>query len=248
MTTTGDRGGAAFAGERAVASVLAVIAHPDDETFGLGAVLAQFAEARADVRVLCLTRGEASTLGATVDLADVRAEELRCAARRLGLGDVFLLDLPDGGLADVPPEVLDGVVEQHLGDAELLVVFEPSGVTGHPDHRAATAAAERVGDRRGLTVLEWGVAGDVAARLNAELGTSFVGLDGDDVLVDRTAQRRAIPCHDSQARDNPVLARRLALQGERERVRRRRAVSRPPVIGRDPLDRSAVIESPLPLR
>jgi LmbE family N-acetylglucosaminyl deacetylase len=43
---------------------LAVIAHPDDESFGLGAVLAAFG-AGTQVRVLCFTRGEASTLGTT---------------------------------------------------------------------------------------------------------------------------------------------------------------------------------------
>jgi len=44
---------------------LAVIAHPDDESFGLGAVLAALSGAGAQVRVLCFTRGEASTLGTT---------------------------------------------------------------------------------------------------------------------------------------------------------------------------------------
>ena len=92
------------------------------------------------------------------------------------------------------------------------MVFEPGGVTGHPDHRAATAAAQRVADRHGLPVVEWGVAPEVATTLNAELGTSFVPFDGVDVIVDRSVQLAAIACHESQARDNPVLVRRLELQ------------------------------------
>jgi len=206
-----------------VRSALVVIAHPDDESFGLGAVIARLASAGADVRVLCFTHGEASTLGAGVDLGEVRTEELRGAAAQLSMSDVTLLDFADGGLAAVPDEVLDATVERHLGDADLLVVFEPNGVTGHPDHRAATAAAERVADRLAVAVLEWGVAPEIAARLNAELGTGFVGLAGDDIVVDRSAQRRAIACHHTQARDNPVLARRLELQGDRDRVRLRPA-------------------------
>ena len=201
------------------ATALVVVAHPDDESFGLGALLARLAGDGVAVRVLCLTHGEASTLGATSDLGRLRPDELRCAAAHLSVGEVTLLDHPDGGLAAVPGGVLDEIVEGHLRDGDLVVVFEPGGVTGHPDHRAATAAAERVAVRRGATVLEWGVPPDVAATLNAELGTAFVGLDGDDVAVDRAAQWRAIGCHESQATGNPVLTRRLALQGERERVR-----------------------------
>ena len=47
----------------------------------------------------------------------------------------------------------------------------------------------------------------------------FVAIDGADIDVDRAGQWRAIACHDSQAHDNRVLRRRLALQGTRERVR-----------------------------
>lgn len=207
----------------APASALVVIAHPDDESFGLGAVVGHLVSEGTAVDVLCLTHGEASTLGATRDLGIVREAELRCAAGELGVGRVTLLAFSDGRLGEVPPDELDAIVDAQLAGAELLVVFEPGGVTGHPDHRAATASAERVAARHGLPVLEWGVAPEVAARLNAELGTSFVGLAGVDVVVDRVRQHRAITCHQSQARDNPVLVRRLALQAETERVRVRPA-------------------------
>lgn len=60
--------------------VLAVVAHPDDESFGLGAILDAFAGAGAHVVVLCLTRGEASTIhGVSGDLAALRATELQNA-------------------------------------------------------------------------------------------------------------------------------------------------------------------------
>jgi LmbE family N-acetylglucosaminyl deacetylase len=198
---------------------LAVVAHPDDESFGLGAVLSALTRRGAAVRVLCLTHGEASTLGATVDLAEVRADELRAAAAVLGIRDVLLLDYPDGSLATVPVGLLDREVENQLGEADLLVVFEPGGITGHPDHRAATAAATRVAARHRVSVLEWGVPPDVARTLNDELATAFDAAPGVDVELDRTAQLDAIRCHTSQAHDNPVLRRRLALQGSRERLR-----------------------------
>lgn len=206
--------------------VLAVVAHPDDESFGLGAVLAAFAAAGSDVRVLCFTRGEASTLGAGVDLAEVRRVELATAADALGLAGVVLLDHPDGGLNAVDPATLDAAVLDALGSAATLVVFESSGVTGHPDHRAATASAFRVATDQGLDVVEWGVSAAVAEALNDELGTAFAGLDGDgvvDLAVDRTAQRAAIACHESQVTDNPVLLRRLELSGAVDRIRVHRA-------------------------
>jgi LmbE family N-acetylglucosaminyl deacetylase len=202
--------------------VLAVVAHPDDESFGLGAILAGLAAAGAEVRVVCLTYGEASTLGATPDLAEVRHWELTEAAERLGVAAVVLHDFPDGRLSDIATAVVDAVVEASLGDAATLVAFEPGGVTGHCDHRAATASAHRVAGRHRLTMVEWGVAATVAAALNAEFATTFVALDGDgsvDVAVDRAAQRAAIACHQSQARGNPVLARRLELAGLVERIR-----------------------------
>ncbi len=220
-----DRAAVDMAAVRQIARrgpALAVVAHPDDESFGLGAVLAALVAAGADVRVVCLTHGEASTLGAIHHLGRLRHHELTAAAERLGVTDVVLHDFPDGGLGGVASSLVDHVVERALGDAATLVVFEPGGVTGHPDHRAATASAHRVARRHGVTVVEWGVAPAVAAALNAQFGTAFVGLEGDavvDVAVDRSAQRAAIACHESQARDNPVLARRLELEGQVERIR-----------------------------
>jgi LmbE family N-acetylglucosaminyl deacetylase len=202
--------------------VLAVVAHPDDESFGLGAVIAALHAEGADVRVLCLTRGEASTLGASADLGVVRWRELTAAASLLGVAEVVLEDFADGDLSGVPVAAVDAVVSAHLNDAVTLLVFDVSGVTGHPDHRAASAAAVRVARRHHLDVLEWGVTPQVAAQLNIELATGFVALAGNgatDIVVDRTVQSAAIACHRSQAHDNPVLTRRLELQGTLERVR-----------------------------
>lgn len=202
-------------------TALVVVAHPDDESFGLGAIVSELVAQRVEVRLVCFTLGEASTLGAEPQLSEVRRHELTRAAKVLGVAQVVIAGLPDGQLATVPDHTLDQVVESAIRGGDLVVVFEPNGVTGHPDHRAASAAGVRAADRRGAPVLEWGVAPAVAHRLNEELGTAFTGMDGVDVVVDRTAQRQAILCHASQAADNPVLARRLEVQGDVERVRLR---------------------------
>ena len=211
-----------------VRAALAVCAHPDDESFGLGGVLAALADAGTTVDALCFTRGEASTLGSPRDLlalGEVRAAELAAAGVVLGLRGHELLAYPDSHLAEVPvAELAAHVVEaaQRQG-SELLVVFDEGGVTAHPDHRQATRAALAAANRLDLEVLAWAIPEPVAARLNGDLGTNFRGRFAAEidltVVVDRERQRRAIACHRSQATDNPVLRRRLELTGPTEPLR-----------------------------
>ena len=207
-------------------AVAAVVAHPDDETFGLGALLANLAGENRAVRVLCFTRGEASTLGISDGLGDIRRSELFEAAAILGVSEITLLDFADGALDAVPDTELDDRIDRWLTpDVAALVVFEPQGVTGHPDHQAATKAAERVADHRALPVIEWGIDPDTASRMNADHGLSLKSIvDGPDVhdlRVDRTAQLAAIRKHASQRDDHPIVCQVLALQGDIERVRLR---------------------------
>jgi len=206
-----------------VTRALAVVAHPDDESFGLGGILCSLMESGVEVSLLCLTAGEASTVGASSALGERRRVELADAAAELGLTSAELLDLPDGGLQALPPRHLEDLVETRLGDADLVVVFEPGGVTGHPDHRAATAAAEAVAARHGLPSLEWGLSKVVADQLQEQFGVPFVALESTgtwprEVSVNRRRQRDAILCHRSQDPGNPVLTRRLVLEGDTELV------------------------------
>jgi LmbE family N-acetylglucosaminyl deacetylase len=203
-----------------------VVAHPDDETFGLGALLANLASEGREVRVLSFTHGEASTLGATDGLADLRRRELFEAARVLGVTDVTVLDLPDGSLDALADAELDTRIDRWITtDVAALVIFEPQGVTGHPDHQAASRAAERIADQRALPAIKWGIDPATASRLEAEHGLSFAsigdGPDVHDIPIDRTAQLAAIRCHRSQLDHDPVVCRLLALTGNTERVRLR---------------------------
>jgi LmbE family N-acetylglucosaminyl deacetylase len=206
-------------------SVLVVIAHPDDESFGLGAVIDQLTAAGAAVHILCFTHGGASTLNQMhTDLHRVRETELRRAAAELGAAGVTLLDYPDGGLAGIAAVELAG----HVADAARaraigLLVFDDTGVTGHPDHRSATGAAVLAGRRAGLPVLAWTLPAAVAARLSADAGQHFAGQPPDRidlcVRVSRERQRRAALLHASQIAAGAVLWRRLRLLGDREYLR-----------------------------
>jgi LmbE family N-acetylglucosaminyl deacetylase len=210
---------------RDVRGLLAVVAHPDDESFGLGALIDRFTSCGIPVGVLCFTHGEASTLhGRPGPLGRLRVAELRAAARVLGVAPVELLDYPDGRLAEVSPAELAGHVMRMVRDLDPshLLVFDRGGITGHPDHTAATSAALDAARRAGLVALAWALPYAVAHRLNAEFGTAFVGRAADglqSLSVSRVRQRRAIAAHASQSRDNPALYRRLALLRDSEHVR-----------------------------
>lgn len=206
-------------------SILAVVAHPDDESFGLGALLARAAAAGARVGVLCLTHGEASTLhGVDGDLREIREAELHAAARRLGLCWVRLLDRPDGGLAALGGALVADVAAAVASfSPDALLVFDSTGISGHPDHVAATQAAVQVGRRSGVDVVAWTLPESVTRQLDDDGFHGFVGVPDSavDVIVeiDRAAQLAAVQEHPSQAVPGSPLWRRLELLGDREHLR-----------------------------
>ena len=142
--------------------VLVVVAHPDDETFGLGSVIAGAVERGAEVVVCCATRGEAGEsavpLAPDSDLGDVRVAELRAAGDVLGVAQHVLLDFRDSGmegpaaagwLAGAPEADVVEAVAAVIADVDPDVVVGLDVVTsdGHRDHDriavATVAAASR---------------------------------------------------------------------------------------------------------
>jgi LmbE family N-acetylglucosaminyl deacetylase len=123
----------------AAGGLAAVLAHPDDESFGCAGALAQAHDDGATTRLLVVTRGEAGTPDGQPDPAfgDRREAELIAAARVIGLDEVSILDgYPDGGVADQDFETLVEEIAAWLEDRkpQAVITFGPHGVTGHPDH------------------------------------------------------------------------------------------------------------------
>lgn len=206
--------------------VLVIVAHPDDESFGLGAIVSLMTATGAAAHILCYTHGEASTLNENdTDLDREREAELQQASTELAAATVTLLDYPDGGLAAIPPPELAahavGLAARHRPDGVL--VFDDTGITCHPDHQAATRAAVQAATVAGLPVLAWALPAAIADRLRAETGQPFTGQPPDRldlcIRVDRTRQRRAALMHASQISPAAVLWRRLQLQGDCEHLR-----------------------------
>lgn len=210
-----------------VQRILTVIAHPDDESFGLGAVIDHYVANGAQAQVLCLTRGEASTLGAHPGLSLQRERELATACDTLGVAGVEMGEFPDGGLSFQATGALEEQIEQSVNrfSPDLLLTFDPlEGVTGHPDHQAATMAAISVARAHDLPILGWALPREVAAAVNEEFGTGLVGYPAEELHltldVTRDVQMEAVRAHTSQAVPGSLLWRRLELLGGQEHLRR----------------------------
>ena len=198
-------------------SVLAVIAHPDAESFGLGAVVDAFIFAGAKVDVHCLTHGQSWTLDeAPGDLAALRGAELASAADVLGPVRGKMMDCPDGELGEGCRARLaaDVVACADSCHPDGLLVFDSPPYPGRLDHAAATTIAVRAAETLDLPVLGWTLSRKAATQFNREFGSGSTG-DQDEaidlrVTVDRTRQRMA-----SRAVAGPALpgsAPRLRLE------------------------------------
>jgi N-acetyl-1-D-myo-inositol-2-amino-2-deoxy-alpha-D-glucopyranoside deacetylase len=143
------------------ASLLIVLAHPDDEIFH-GGILAHLSERGVRVTLVCATDGEAGrahpSVGAVDDLGALRVEELKLSCARLGVEPPVLLRFHDSArkerqrvddphaLANVDMLDVEAALRGIIADVKphVIVTFEPHGGYYHPDHvaiqRATTAA------------------------------------------------------------------------------------------------------------
>ena len=118
-------------------ALLAIFAHPDDESLASGGLIAWCAELEVTISLLCITRGQhgpgdSSTLGKT------REKELHDAASVLGINNVSVLDYEDGML----PWSNGRQIEFDIGHAihqwrpDVVITFGEDGLYWHPDHIA----------------------------------------------------------------------------------------------------------------
>ncbi len=142
--------------------ILAVLAHPDDETFGMGGTLALYARRGVDVHLVCATRGEVGEVPEGMmdgfkSVAELREAELIRAGEILGLKSINLLGYRDSGmpgsadnhhpqalaaanLDDVAGKVVHYI---RLLKPQIVLTFDPIGGYRHPDHIAIQRAAEK---------------------------------------------------------------------------------------------------------
>jgi LmbE family N-acetylglucosaminyl deacetylase len=124
--------------------LMAVLAHPDDESLATGGILAKYAASGVQTYLIMATRGERGWFGPAANypgpqkLGRLRQAELRAAAQVLGLREVTFLDYQDGALDRADPAQAIAKIVTHLRrvQPEVVVTFDPHGMYGHPDHVA----------------------------------------------------------------------------------------------------------------
>lgn len=123
--------------------MMAVLAHPDDESLGFGGTLARYAGEGVETFLLTATRGENGRYGSTrgtspLQLGRLREAELLAAAKVLGLSDVRFLDYVDGAVDRIDPEQAIRQIASHIRRVrpDVVLTFGPDGGYGHPDHIA----------------------------------------------------------------------------------------------------------------
>lgn len=149
--------------------ILTILAHPDDESFGLAGTFAALTDQGAGVILVCATRGEAGELlvegiATSETLGELRERELRTAMSIVGVRDIRFLGYRDSGMAgaednadprafvnadhDAVVTVLVEIIDELEPDA--VTTFGPDGIYGHPDHikasEVATAAIHRAAE------------------------------------------------------------------------------------------------------
>lgn len=157
-------------------TILSIWAHPDDETFLAGGIMA--AAAALGQRVVCVsaTAGEHGTDDPArwppQRLGRIRRFEAAAAMAVLGVTEHHFLDLPDGGLATLDPgppvERLASLLAEVRPDT--ILTFGPDGATFHPDHQAVS----------GWAGMAWQSAGWPGRLLHAAITDEFLAEFGKD--------------------------------------------------------------------
>jgi LmbE family N-acetylglucosaminyl deacetylase len=143
--------------------LMAVLAHPDDESLGMGGTLCRYANEGVETFLVTATRGQAGRFRGHREppehpgpeaLARIREAELRAAAQVLGIRDLTLLDYHDQKLDRADPKEAIGLIAGHVRRLrpQVVLTFGADGGYGHPDHVAicqfTTAALVAAADPR----------------------------------------------------------------------------------------------------
>ncbi|MCO5246119.1 MAG: PIG-L family deacetylase [Anaerolineae bacterium] len=189
--------------------LLAVFAHPDDESFGPGGTLARYAAEGADVWLVCGTDGDAGTVDAEMlanyaSTSQLRAAELCCAAQTLGLKGVDWLGYRDSGMAGSsdnqhPKSLYKAPMEEVVGKIvasirrhrpQVIVCDNQFGGYGHPDHIAVHTVGTRAAELTPVPSVLWATMNRDRIREQmagaAELMAELDDADGDTPEMDET--------------------------------------------------------------
>lgn len=126
--------------------LLAVFAHPDDESMGMGGTLAKYSTEGVETHLVCASRGERGWSGPEEQdpgpqrVGEIRARELANAVDVLGVKSLAFLDYLDGDVDQADPAEVIAKIAAHIRriQPQVVVTFPPDGGYGHPDHIAVS--------------------------------------------------------------------------------------------------------------
>ena len=140
-------------------TIVSVWAHPDDEAYLCGGIMAMAAAAQSRVICVTATRGELGVTDPTrwppEQLPSIREAELAECLRILGVTEHRWLGYPDGSCDSVDAEIAVENIAKIISDvaADTVLTFPPDGQTGHPDHIAVHHWAVEAVRRTGIGAL-----------------------------------------------------------------------------------------------
>lgn len=128
----------------AALKLLAILAHPDDESMGMGGTLARYSAEGVETHLVCASRGEAGWFGPEEQnpgperLGQIRTRELENAAQVLGVTGLHFLNYRDGYVSQAAPAEITARIVAHIRRIrpQVVITFPPDGNYGHPDHIA----------------------------------------------------------------------------------------------------------------
>ena len=130
--------------EKKTKRLMAILAHPDDESLGMGGAMIKYAEEGVETFLVTATRGERGRFGTAQEspgiaiVGKTREGELRKAAEKLKIKELSFLDYLDGDLDKAEPQAIISKIAMHICRVrpQVVITFGPEGGYGHPDHIA----------------------------------------------------------------------------------------------------------------
>jgi LmbE family N-acetylglucosaminyl deacetylase len=124
--------------------LMCVLAHPEDESLGVGGTLDRYSREGVQTYLVTATRGEWGRFGdntnrpSAEEVGKFREAELHCAAKKPGIHEVRFLDYQDGEVDQADPAEIISRIVFHLRwvKPHVVITFGPEGGYGHPDHIA----------------------------------------------------------------------------------------------------------------
>ena len=184
--------------------LLAVFAHPDDESFICGGTLAKYASEGVEITLVSATRGEMGRRMGNPpylnreSMAAARDMELRQACESLGIRHLHFLDIRDKTVEFIDADDLTARIEDMIRkvDPDVVLTFHEV-LGGHPDHcaigKATTAASQRTGHMKALYFISFGNAMEHPDRYGYTR-KDVIKIDVHDHLEAKLAAFRAHRC------------------------------------------------------